>query len=76
MPLLVPSNLSLGCQRLIITLIAMAIGLVLGLLLALIKLNKLPVLDQIRALAVSFIWHADLCSTLLTDTGIPLILSD
>ena len=59
----------------IITLIAMAIGLVLGLLLALIKLNKLPVLDQIRALAVSFIRGTPIyVQLLLTYTGIPLIL--
>lgn len=59
----------------IITLIAMAIGLVLGLLLALIKLNKLPVLDQVRALAVSFIRGTPIyVQLLLTYTGIPLIL--
>lgn len=59
----------------IITLIAMAIGLVLGLLLALIKLNRIPVLDQIRALAVSFIRGTPIyVQLLLTYTGIPLIL--
>ena len=59
----------------IITLIAMAIGLVLGLLLALIKLNRIPILDQIRALAVSFIRGTPIyVQLLLTYTGIPLIL--
>ncbi|MGO3372228.1 amino acid ABC transporter permease [Pseudolactococcus laudensis] len=59
----------------IITLIAMAIGLVLGLLLALIKLNRIPVLGQIRALAVSFIRGTPIyVQLLLTYTGIPLIL--
>lgn len=59
----------------IITLIAMALGLVLGLLLALIRLNRLPVLDQIRALVVSFIRGTPIyVQLLLTYTGIPLIL--
>ena len=59
----------------IITLIAMAIGLVLGLFLALIKLNRIPVLNQIRALAVSFIRGIPIyVQLLLTYTGIPLIL--
>lgn len=59
----------------IITLIAMAIGLVLGLFLALIKLNRIPVLNQIRALAVSFIRGTPIyVQLLLTYTGIPLIL--
>jgi polar amino acid transport system permease protein len=59
----------------IITLIAMAIGLVLGLFLALIKLNRIPILNQIRALAVSFIRGTPIyVQLLLTYTGIPLIL--
>ncbi|GHU38300.1 amino acid ABC transporter permease [Bacilli bacterium] len=59
----------------IITLIAMALGLVLGLLLALIKLNRIPILDQIRALVVSFIRGTPIyVQLLLTYTGIPLIL--
>ncbi|GFH40184.1 amino acid ABC transporter permease [Pseudolactococcus insecticola] len=59
----------------IITVIAMIIGLVLGLVLALIKINKLPVLDQIRALFVSFIRGTPIyVQLLLTYTGIPLVL--
>ncbi|GFH43187.1 amino acid ABC transporter permease [Lactococcus hodotermopsidis] len=59
----------------IITVVAMVIGLILGLLLALVKINKLPVLDQIRALLVSFIRGTPIyVQLLLTYTGIPLIL--
>lgn len=59
----------------IITIIAMIIGLVLGLLLALIRLNRIPVLDQLRALIVSFIRGTPIyVQLLLTYTGIPLIL--
>ncbi|MDR1605710.1 MAG: amino acid ABC transporter permease [Streptococcaceae bacterium] len=59
----------------IITLVAMAIGLVLGLFLALVKINQLPVLNQLRALFVSFIRGTPIyVQLLLTYTGIPLIL--
>lgn len=59
----------------IITLVAMIIGLVLGLFLALIKINKIPVLNQIRLVFVSFIRGTPIyVQLLLTYTGIPLIL--
>ena len=59
----------------IITLVAMVIGLVLGLFLALIKINKIPVLNQIRLVFVSFIRGTPIyVQLLLTYTGIPLIL--
>lgn len=62
-------------NSLIITFIAMIIGLLLGLLLALIKLNKIPILDQLRAVFVSFIRGTPILVQLyLTYTGIPLIL--
>jgi len=60
---------------LIITFVAMFFGLVLGLLLALIHLNKIPVLNQLRALFVSFVRGTPILVQLyLTYTGIPLIL--
>ncbi|WP_442774050.1 amino acid ABC transporter permease [Lactococcus hircilactis] len=62
-------------NSIIITFIAMLIGLILGLVLALIKLNKIPILDQLRALFVSFIRGTPIIVQLfLTYTGIPLIL--
>ena len=58
-----------------ITIVAMIIGLILGLLLALIRINKIPVLDQLRALFVSFIRGTPILVQLyLSYTGIPLIL--
>ncbi|MFC4652383.1 amino acid ABC transporter permease [Lactococcus nasutitermitis] len=60
---------------LIITVIAMILGLVLGLLLALVRINKIPILNQLRALFVSFIRGTPIIVQLyLTYTGIPLIL--
>jgi polar amino acid transport system permease protein len=60
---------------LIATVISAIVGLVLGLLLALIKINKVPVLNQLRALFVSFIRGTPLIVQLyLSYTGIPLIL--
>ncbi|MDR0199280.1 MAG: amino acid ABC transporter permease [Streptococcaceae bacterium] len=50
-------------------------GLLLGLLLALVRINKIPVLDPLRALFVSFIRGTPIIvQLLLTYTGIPLIL--
>ncbi|MQW23292.1 MULTISPECIES: amino acid ABC transporter permease [unclassified Lactococcus] len=58
-----------------ITIIAMFFGLVSGLLLALVKINKIPLLNQIRALFVSFIRGTPIIVQLfLTYTGLPLIL--
>ncbi|GAB2025648.1 amino acid ABC transporter permease [Lactovum odontotermitis] len=60
---------------LIATFISAIVGLFLGLLLALIKINKVPVLNQLRALFVSFIRGTPLIVQLyLSYTGIPLIL--
>ncbi|MDR2977206.1 MAG: amino acid ABC transporter permease [Streptococcaceae bacterium] len=57
------------------TIISAIVGLLLGLLLALIKINKVPVLNQLRALFVSFIRGTPLIVQLyLSYTGIPLIL--
>lgn len=57
------------------TIIAMFFGLLLGLFLALIRINKIPVLNQLRALFVSFIRGTPILVQLyLTYTGIPLIL--
>ncbi|MCL2113858.1 amino acid ABC transporter permease [Lactococcus protaetiae] len=57
------------------TVIAMILGLVLGLLLALVRINKIPILNQLRALFVSFIRGTPILVQLyLTYTGIPLIL--
>jgi amine acid ABC transporter, permease protein, 3-TM region, His/Glu/Gln/Arg/opine family len=58
-----------------ITLVSMFFGLVLGLLLALIRINKIPILNQLRAVFVSFMRGTPiLVQLLLTNTGIPLIL--
>jgi polar amino acid transport system permease protein len=60
---------------LIVTGISAFFGLFLGLLLALIKINKIPVLNPIRALFVSFIRGTPIyVQLILTYTGIPLIL--
>ena len=59
----------------IITLVAMLIGLILGLFLALIRINNIPILNQIRMVFVSFIRGTPIyVQLLLTYTGIPLIL--
>ena len=58
-----------------ITLLSMGFGLILGFLLAIIKINKIPVLAQITAVFVSFIRGTPLIVQLyLTYTGIPLLL--
>lgn len=58
-----------------ITLLSMIFGLILGFLLAIIKINKIPVLAQISAVFVSFIRGTPLIVQLyLTYTGIPLLL--
>jgi polar amino acid transport system permease protein len=65
---LIPTSLEM-------TVIAMVFGLALGLLLALVRINKIPVLNQIRAVFVSFIRGTPILVQLyLTYTGIPLIL--
>lgn len=57
------------------TFIAMILGLLLGLFLAIVKINKVPVLNQIRAVFVSFIRGTPiLVQLMLTYTGIPLVL--
>lgn len=62
-------------MSLTITLITIILGLFLGLALAFIRLGKIPILDQIRAVFVSFIRGTPLLVQLyLTYTGIPLIL--
>lgn len=58
-----------------ITALSMFFGLIFGLLLAMIKINKIPVLSQITAVFVSFIRGTPLIVQLyLTYTGIPLLL--
>lgn len=58
-----------------ITLLSMVFGLILGFLLAIIKINKIPVLAQVVAVFVSFIRGTPLIVQLyLTYTGIPLLL--
>lgn len=58
-----------------ITLLSMVFGLILGFLLAIIKINKIPVLAQVAAVFVSFIRGTPLIVQLyLTYTGIPLLL--
>lgn len=58
-----------------ITVLSMVFGLIIGFLLAIIKINKIPVLAQIVAVFVSFIRGTPLIVQLyLTYTGIPLLL--
>lgn len=58
-----------------ITILSMVFGLIIGFLLAIIKINKIPVLAQIVAVFVSFIRGTPLIVQLyLTYTGIPLLL--
>lgn len=45
---MIPSSLEM-------TIIAMVFGLLLGLILALVRINKIPILNQLRALFVNFI---------------------
>ncbi|MDR0300395.1 MAG: amino acid ABC transporter permease [Streptococcaceae bacterium] len=62
-------------ETLIVTGISAAFGLLFGLLLALIKINKIPVLNPLRALFVSFVRGTPIyVQLILTYTGIPLIL--
>ena len=62
-------------NTLIVTFISAFFGLLLGLLLALTKINKIPVLNQLRAVFVSFIRGTPIyVQLILTYTGIPLIL--
>lgn len=65
---MIPSSLEM-------TIIAMFFGLLLGLLLALVRINKIPILNQLRALFVSFVRGTPILVQLyLSYTGIPLIL--
>ncbi|XOW22448.1 amino acid ABC transporter permease [Lactococcus lactis] len=65
---MIPSSLEM-------TIIAMVFGLLLGLILALVRINKIPILNQLRALFVSFIRGTPILVQLyLSYTGIPLIL--
>lgn len=58
-----------------ITALSMIFGLIFGLILAIIKINRIPVLSQITAVFVSFIRGTPLIVQLyLTYTGIPLLL--
>lgn len=58
-----------------ITALSMIFGLIFGLILAIIKINRVPVLSQITAVFVSFIRGTPLIVQLyLTYTGIPLLL--
>ncbi|WEV60187.1 amino acid ABC transporter permease [Streptococcaceae bacterium ESL0729] len=58
-----------------ITLISMFFGLILALALALVSINKIPVLNQLRGLFVSFMRGTPIyVQLLLTYNGIPLIL--
>lgn len=58
-----------------ITVLSMVFGLILGLLLAIIKINRVPVLTQITTVIVSFVRGTPLIVQLyLSYTGIPLLL--
>lgn len=58
-----------------ITALSMLFGLLLGLLLAIVKMNRIPVLSQVIAVFVSFIRGTPLIVQLyLSYTGIPLLL--
>lgn len=62
-------------ETLIVTSISAVFGLLLGLFLALIKINKIPVLNELRGLFVSFVRGTPIyVQLILTYTGIPLIL--
>ncbi|MFV0555656.1 MAG: amino acid ABC transporter permease [Lactovum sp.] len=62
-------------STLIVTFISAVLGLLLGLLLALAKINQIPVINQIRAVFVSFIRGTPIyVQLILVYTGIPLIL--
>lgn len=71
----IPSILSALPVTIELTLIATLIGYVLGLLLALIKINKIPVLRQLAVLYISIIRGTPILVQLyVTYYGIPLIL--
>lgn len=58
-----------------ITILSMLLGLLLGLLIAIVKMNKIPVLSQIFAVFVSFVRGTPLIVQLyLSYNGIPLLL--
>lgn len=62
-------------STLVVTVISAVLGLLLGLLLALTRINKIPVLDQMRALFVSFMRGTPIyVQLILIYTGLPLIL--
>lgn len=71
----IPKLLQYLPTTLIITFFAMIIGLILGLLLAVVKINRIPVLKQIVAVFVSFIRGTPIIVQLyLTYYGIPIAL--
>lgn len=71
----IPQLLKVLPVTLEITVISMLIGVVLGLLIAVIRINKIPVLHQIMSVFVSFIRGTPMIVQLyLTYNGIPLLL--
>lgn len=71
----IPTLLRYLPNTLIITFFSMIIGLIIGLILAVIKLNKIPVLSQIAAVFVSFVRGTPIIVQLyLTYYGIPIAL--
>ncbi len=71
----IPSLLKVLPVSLQITFISMIVGLVLGLILAIIRMKKIPVLSQIVTVFISFIRGTPMIVQLyLTYNGIPLLL--
>ncbi len=71
----IPSLLKYLPTTLVITFFSMIIGLFLGLILAVIKINRIPVLHQLASLFVSFIRGTPIIVQLyLTYYGIPIFL--
>lgn len=71
----IPKLLEYLPTTLLITFVSMIIGLIIGLLLAVIKIDKIPVLSQIAAVFVSFIRGTPIIVQLyLTYYGIPIVL--
>ncbi|MFD1124869.1 amino acid ABC transporter permease [Lentilactobacillus raoultii] len=71
----IPALLKYLPNTLLITFFSMIIGLILGLVLAIIKINKFPVLHQLASVFVSFIRGTPIIVQLyLTYYGIPILL--
>lgn len=71
----IPTLLAYLPVTLFITLLSMLLGVMLGLIIAIIKMNKIPVLSQIAMIFVSFIRGTPLLVQLyLSFYGIPIIL--